>query len=64
MVEWLLSERPAGRRWTPLWFGRCKDTPIRDVPDDYLRWLVANCDDTTSQPIRGLLLWIREHIPS
>jgi hypothetical protein len=49
---------------TPLWFGKWKNTPLRDVPTHYLRWLAANCTDTKSRPIQGLLLWIREHIPN
>ena len=27
-----------------LWFGKYKDTPIKEVPIDYLLWIKSNAD--------------------
>jgi hypothetical protein len=56
-------QRPTNA-WNPnsvLWFGKYADTPIKDVPVGYLRWL-AEQPTPTSKFMMGLCDYLRRYL--
>jgi uncharacterized protein (DUF3820 family) len=45
-----------------LWFGRYKDAEIREIPEDYLKWLVGNHQQGLSWRVDGLVLYLKRYL--
>lgn len=62
----LRNPKHVAARWSPggkLWFGRHKDKEIREVPLDYLRWLVNASSPTDNWRMRGLCEFLKTYLP-